>query len=114
MAFRIRAAPLALADIDERVRYYASETSASVAAKWLNGIVGTVMSLQEMPKRCPFATENDDLEFEARQILYKSHRVVFCVEQIGAEGIVHVLRVYHQALTALTAEDFDSMEKGSY
>lgn len=107
MAFRIRAAPLALADIDESVRYYTQEGSPDVAARWLDGIVSTVLSLRELPKRCPLAAENEDLEFEVRQILYKSHRVVFFVEGSEDGGAVHVLRVYHQARRAPTADDFD-------
>jgi len=106
MAFKIRASPLALADIDESVEYYTREGSPRVAAKWLDGIVATVLSLQDMPKRCALAAESDDLEFEVRQILYKSHRVVFHVDDSEKGGTVHVLRVYHQARRALTEADF--------
>jgi len=107
MGFRIRATPLALSDIDESVQYYIREGSPDVAAKWLDGIVSTVLSLREMPKRCPLASESEDLEFEVRQILYKSHRVVFHVAGSGDGGEVHVLRVYHQARRALTLADLD-------
>ncbi|MBI5706030.1 MAG: type II toxin-antitoxin system RelE/ParE family toxin [Armatimonadetes bacterium] len=97
MAFRIEITPLALADIADCVSHYAVEASPSVAKKWLQGLDLRIESLRKMPRRCSLAPERDDLEFEVRQLRFKSHRVMFLVEGDKRSGIVIILRVYHSA-----------------
>jgi plasmid stabilization system protein ParE len=46
-----------------------------------------------MPERCALARENEYFEDELRQLLFKSHRIIFRVER--SERIVRVLYVRH-------------------
>lgn len=97
MASKVRITPLALEDLRNCVRFYVESGSPDVAAKWLSGLHECLGSLKVMPTRCALAPENDDLEFELRQIRYKSHRVLFTVTKAGN---VVVLRIYHSASKA--------------
>jgi plasmid stabilization system protein ParE len=94
MPYELRISPLAEADIDESIAFYVAEGSTTVAAKWVAGLTDCMRSLREMPGRCSLAPENDDLEFELRQIRFKSHRVLFTIVE---PDTVVVLRVYHSA-----------------
>lgn len=76
----------------ETASYLREEASPEVANTWLDGIIETIYSLTEHPHRCGYARENADHEAELRQILYKSHRVIYTVEQ---QSVV-VLYIRHQ------------------
>lgn len=51
-----------------------------------------------MPERCPLAPENDAFEVEIRQLIYRSHRVLFTV--LGSR--VHILHIRHVRQDLLT------------
>jgi plasmid stabilization system protein ParE len=72
---------------------YISERSPENAAKWLRGLYREIDSLETVPERCSLARENEYLEGTFRQLLFKSHRIIFRVEQV--EKIVRVLYVRH-------------------
>jgi plasmid stabilization system protein ParE len=50
-------------------------------------------TLETMPERCALARENEYFQDELRQLLFKSHRIIFRVDR--AERIVWVLYVRH-------------------
>jgi len=56
-----------------------------------------------MPRRRPFARENDDVDEELRQLLYKSHRNIFSVE----DDCVFIVHVRHAAMRPFTAPETD-------
>ncbi len=107
MAYKIRITKLALEDIAESANYYATQGSFAVSQRWLDGLDNGILDLEKMPRRCPFAPENEDLDFEARQFHYFSHRVIFTIE----DDTIHILRVYHGARRPLTADDFDPSQR---
>jgi plasmid stabilization system protein ParE len=72
---------------------YVNERSPENAAKWLRGLYRAIDALETAPERCSVARENEYFEGTLRQLLFKSHRIVFRVEQ--AEKIVTVLYVLH-------------------
>jgi len=49
--------------------------------------------LERFPERCSYASEREYLEEEFRQLVYKSHRVVFYVDK--PDNIVYFLYVRH-------------------
>lgn len=102
MAYKVRITPLAIQDIEQATDYYLQQASPTVSSRWLDGLQVAVSGLGRYPLASSLAPENDDLDFEARQVLYQSHRVVFTVE--GDE--VYVLRVNHQARRPLTSQSF--------
>jgi plasmid stabilization system protein ParE len=59
-----------------------------------------------MPKRCGHAREAEDFGLDLRQLVFKSHRIVFRIDE--AARIVRVLRVIHGARLLLTPEDLDN------
>ena len=57
------------------------------------------------PERCAFAREREYLDEDLRQLLFKSHRIVFTVEK--KKKLVYVLYIRHASRRAVgeTAED---------
>ena len=72
---------------------YINGRSPGNAAKWLRGLYREIDTLETVPERCSLARENEYFEDTLRQLLFKSHRIIFRVEQ--AEKIVRVLYVRH-------------------
>jgi len=81
----------------EAALYIAGRGSAESAARWYEGLVEALDSLRRMPERCGFARENDCFSVELRQLVYKSHRIIFTVR----EKTVHVLHGRHAAIDEL-------------
>lgn len=72
---------------------YIHERSPLNAARWLEGLYAGIDSLERFPERCSYARERKYLEVDLRQLIYKSHRVVFYVDR--RKNIVYVLYVRH-------------------
>ena len=70
----------------------------------------TLATLQEKPRRCALARENDIFPEEVRQLLYgkkqQSYRILFVVR----DEFVYILHVRHGRQAPLTAEDWDDEE----
>lgn len=56
------------------------ENKPMTAKRWLQGLYDAIDSLEEEPRRCAYARENDRFEQELRKLVYKSTRLVFVVE----------------------------------
>jgi plasmid stabilization system protein ParE len=69
MAFRVEVSPTALADA-ELAYYGVREHLPDLADPWFDGLQDAVLSLAEMPGRCPLAPESEDLGEVIRQLLY--------------------------------------------
>ena len=100
MAFDLFITEPALVDIGLAADYYEGSGSRKVAERWLDGLDREIHSLANMPRSCPFAPENEDVDFELRERSYKSHRILFTIEGES----VYVLRVYHMARRLLDEE----------
>jgi plasmid stabilization system protein ParE len=84
------------------------------AAPWLTGLFTVVMTLADMPTRCPLIPEAEDIGAPLRQLLYGKrrgiYRIIFDIQEISPEGPrVRVLRIWHGSRDALTAEDIDPL-----
>jgi plasmid stabilization system protein ParE len=84
---------------------YINERSPENASRWLRGLYGKIDTLEQMPARCALARENEYFEDVLRQLLFKSHRIVFRVEE--ADRIVRVLYVRHGKQRAIGEPDED-------
>ena len=62
-----------------------------------------IYTLHDMPLRCVIAPESEELNVELRQLVYRSHRIIFRV--VTNNRIVQVLRVYHRAREPLRLND---------
>lgn len=79
MKFSVVIQPPAEADAEEAYLYILGHAPAAADA-WLDGLLAVVETLATLPERCPLAPENDAFEEEIRQLLYRSHRVLFTVQ----------------------------------
>lgn len=101
MTYHVIIQPQAEADLDAaylRMRARAPQA----AARWFVDIVEAINSLEQFPRRCPLAPENDYFEEEIRQLLYgrrdNVYRILFTIQ----DDTVHVLHVRHGAQRHLT------------
>ena len=92
MRFSVLIQPPAEADA-EAAYLYIQEHAPRAAEAWLDGLLAALETLATMPERCPRAPENDAFDEEIRQLLHRSHRVLFTVR--GTE--VHILHIRHAA-----------------
>ncbi len=88
---------------------YINERSPDRAAKWLRGLYRRIDTLETIPKRCALAREDDYFDGTLRQLLFKSHRRIFRVEE--AERIVRVLYVRHARQRTVGEQDDESAEE---
>lgn len=93
-------------DIDRNAAWWARNHSYDQAVTWVQAVYDQIATLDEMPKRCELASENDEFEFEIRQLLVgkgnrRRYRAVFTIQ----DKTVHVL-----ALLAAEQEDLISSD----
>ena len=97
MDFLVETTPQAERDIFDILNWLISEQAGATGLHWFEGLEQQILSLAEMPYRCPVIPEQDLFSFEVRHLLYgrKPHiyRVVFTVE----EQTVFILHVWHGA-----------------
>jgi plasmid stabilization system protein ParE len=108
MAYRVSLSALAEADAYaafERIR----EAAPTRAEKWLQRLFATILSLNDMPVRCPLIPETAELGFFARQLLYGKgrgvYRIIFHIQE--EERQVRVLRIWHSSRHAITSDDVE-------
>jgi plasmid stabilization system protein ParE len=108
LAFRVEIAPSALADA-EAAYFWIRAHSASSAESWLNGLIETIHSLEEFPRRCARAPESEELGREVRHLLYGKHPHVYRILfGIVGDDAVRVYRIRHGARDRLRAEDLET------
>lgn len=105
MRYQVIIQPPALADVEEACRWIA-ERSPHAAADWLEGLLAAAESLEANPERCGLAPENDYVDYEIRQFLYRRHSSVYRVLFTIHEGAVRILHVRHAARQFLLPEEF--------
>jgi plasmid stabilization system protein ParE len=70
--------PRAEREIRETHRFLAITSPAS-AERWLNGISKAILSLEEMPERCPLAPEAPHFKRRIRHLIHDCYRILFIV-----------------------------------
>lgn len=114
MAYKVSLTATAEADAYtafERIR----EVAPSSAAPWLTDLFAAIMTLADMPARCPVIPEADELGSPVRHLLYGKrtaiYRIVFDIQEASEEGPrVRVLRIWHGARDRITAEDIETAQ----
>ena len=96
MAYRVSLAAPAERDAYtafERIR----EAAPLHAEKWLTGLFEAILSLEEIPARCPVIPEAKELGYPVRHLLYGKgkgiYRIIFEIRE--DEQHVRILRVWH-------------------
>ena len=86
------------ADLRNNVTWWSNNRSAEQAARWWDGILSAIESLNQNSERCPPARENAKHPFELRVLHFglgskPTHRILFTIRP----NAVHVLAVRHGA-----------------
>lgn len=102
MTYTVIVTPAAQTDIALAFAYI-QERSPLNAQRWLRGLYKMVHTLETLPKRCGRAREADLIGEDIRQTFFKSHRIIFRIEEV--EKIVHILHVRHGARAAISPDD---------
>lgn len=77
----------------EAIYLYIAEDSPDNAAHWYFAIHDKIQMLKDSPNRCPLAYENRFYDYEVRNLIFGSYRVLFRVQ----EKTVQILHVKHGA-----------------
>jgi plasmid stabilization system protein ParE len=84
MAFRVKQTAQADKDLDGILEWLLEREAGDTGLRWFQRLKEALLSLNEMPHRCPIAPENKEFPYEVRQLLYgrKPHRyrVLFAIE----------------------------------
>ena len=72
---------------------YIYDSSPLNASKWLRALHRKISTLERFPRRCPIAREQEYFDQELRQLVFKSHRIIFYIDD--ASRIVRVLYFVH-------------------
>jgi len=93
-------------ELRQAALWWANNRSEEQANGWYDGFIDAIYSLENDPRRCPIARENDFVEKEIRELHYglgsrPTHRAVFEIQG----NRVLVLTIRHAAQQDLTPED---------
>lgn len=106
MVFQIKFTRYAQEEI-ESAYLWLKDYNTAYADQWFRDLMNVISTLQEKPRRCALARENDDFPEEIRQLLYgkpkRQYRIVFTVQ----EEFVYILSVRRGERSAL---DFDPLD----
>jgi plasmid stabilization system protein ParE len=110
MAYRVELAKNAEAELEE-LYLWVVERAPSQGAAWFNGLERAILSLEQLPKRCPIAPESFDPDQPVRVFNYGRsrhvYRVFFTVDETASES--------PQSLMAVNGVSFtDDVETPSY
>jgi plasmid stabilization system protein ParE len=108
MAYHVSLAAPAEADVYEafeRIR----EAAPLHAERWLTALFEAILSLEDLPARCPLIAEAQQLAYPARHLLYGkgkgTYRIIFDI--LEGEQHVRILRVWHASRHAISAADLE-------
>jgi len=73
--------------------HYIQKDSPPNAMRWVQDVYDRIATLETMPGRCGAARENAYFDEELKQLIFKSHRLVFWIYEVKKE--VYVLFVRH-------------------
>jgi plasmid stabilization system protein ParE len=109
MAFQVEITPVAEAQIEKAYRWHRN-ANPEVADRWFRGLMNTIATLQEKPRRCSLAVEHEIFSEEVRQLLHGKSKNVYRVLFTIRDTTVYVLYVRHSAQAPLTTDDLEQLE----
>ena len=83
--------------------------SPEFAARWYDGLLEAITSLDTFPRRCPLAPENDDFpDTDVRQLIYRQgrtvYRILFCIIEPDTVRVLHIRHAARQYGVSSTDE----------
>ncbi|MCM0589104.1 MAG: type II toxin-antitoxin system RelE/ParE family toxin [Gloeotrichia echinulata IR180] len=106
MAFQVRTTKTADAEI-ETAYMWLRDYNPAYADQWFRGLMNAIASLQEKPRRCALALENEIFSEEVRQLLYGKSRNIYRILFTIRDETVYVLYVRHSSQALLTGDEVD-------
>lgn len=107
MTFRVEITPIAEGEIETAYRWY-RDRNPEFADRWFRELMNAIATLQEKPRRCVLAIENDVFPEEVRQLLYgkakRTYRILFTIRA----DTIFVLYVRHTAQAPITEDDLEA------
>lgn len=104
MKYAVEMTPTAEAELRSAFQYIHLQAPLN-AARWLKGIYKAIDTLELFPTRCGIAREAQYLNADLRQYIFKSHRIVFIIDEPAKT--VRVLYVRHASMRAVGEPDRD-------
>jgi plasmid stabilization system protein ParE len=104
MAFQVEITPIAEVQIEQAYQWYRVR-DADFADRWFRALMNAIATLQEKPRRCAMATEQEIFPEEVRQLLHGKSRSMYRVLFTIRENTVFILYVRHSAQPLLTPDD---------
>ena len=77
--FSIDIPPLVVEQIKEQA-YFIAEDKPKVALEWYDQVFDKIVSLEQLPERCPEAPESKFFEFKVHHLLIGEYRILFRIE----------------------------------
>ena len=97
MEYQVEITDVALAEAEEAYLWMMEQLSPENAEKWFDRLIDAIESLNQSPKRCSLALENEVFSEEIRQLLYGKGRNTYRIMFTVSEQIVYVLHIRHSA-----------------
>lgn len=101
MKYEIEISSVAEAEADSAFLWISQVTTPERASNWYEGLLKTIESLSQMPKRCPLARENEKFSQEIRQLIYgrgrNSYRILFTIVEDKNVCTIRILHIRHAA-----------------
>ncbi len=98
MAYTVEMTPTAERELQSAFAYIHARAPLN-GVRWLKAINKAIDSLQDFPTRCGIAPESDYLGETLRHYIFKSHRIVFFVDE--SRLVVRVLYIRHGKMRAV-------------
>lgn len=95
IAYRVNTSAEAERDLDEILEWLLLNNAGETGLHWVDGLQAAISSLENIPRRCGLAAENDQYPLEVRQLLYGTrphvYRILFTIQN----DIVTILHIRH-------------------
>jgi len=98
MKYSVEMTPTAERELKSAFRYIHARSPLN-AVRWLKKIHQAIDSLEDFPTRCGIARESAHLGETLRQFVFKSHRIIFFVDE--PSKTVRILFVRHAKMQAV-------------
>jgi plasmid stabilization system protein ParE len=102
MKFTVEMTPTAESELHDAFSYIHVRAPLN-AVRWLKNIHKAIDSLEQFPNRCGIAPESEFLGETLRQYLFKSHRIIFFVDE--PKQVVRILYIRHGKMRAVGEPD---------
>jgi len=78
MKYKVIVTESAARELDEAYDWLAARTTEHAPA-WYNGLLDAILSLQDMPGRCPLCPNREETDRKTRQLIYGDKRDAYLI-----------------------------------